>query len=142
MSQNRPFILIYTNSDYVDSIMDKFKQINFYSKFLTYDKLDDLNNFLVSEENKYNKPDLIIFDIDDFSTEYQSFLQKIKNDTNLRYISLIVLSNSDKDEDIVNAYNNYANSYIVKPKNDSEKDILISSIAGFWLSVVRFPNSE
>lgn len=142
MSQNRPFILIYTKSDYADLIIDKFRQINKYTVFSTYDKSEEVLEFLRSNNHKSGKPDIILFDIDNFSGENQKLLEELKSDKDLRYIPLIVISNSDKDEDIAAAYNSYANSYIVKSKTQEGIESIINSIAGFWLSVVRFPHPD
>ena len=67
-------------------------------------------------------------------------LSEIKNDKALKHIPVIILTTSQADEDIANAYDNHANCYIRKPV-DMEKFIEVAQkVEHFWLSIVKLPN--
>jgi two-component system response regulator len=67
------------------------------------------------------------------------FLASIKNDDHFKRIPVIVLTTSDSQRDITNAYDAHANAYLTKPANLDESYKLAESICDFWLSCVKLP---
>jgi len=67
-------------------------------------------------------------------------LSTIKNDKNLKKIPVVMLTSSDAENDIIEAYNNYANSYLVKPLNFDKFSKMLDSLAEYWIEWNRQPN--
>lgn len=81
------------------------------------------------------KPDLILLDINIPIYSGHEVLEKIKNDTVLKKIPVIMLTTSSSNKDINKAYENYCNSYVEKPLNISEFLSAILKIEQFWLQL-------
>lgn len=84
-------------------------------------------------------PDLILLDLNLPKKDGREVLAELKNDPELRHIPVIVLTTSEAERDIWNAYKLHANCYLTKPiqMNDFFKKIRL--IEDFWLTVVRLP---
>ena len=85
-------------------------------------------------------PDIILLDLNLPRKDGREVLEEIKGDRLLRRIPVVVLTTSESDQDILNAYDLHANSYIAKPVDLDRFIKVIKSIEGFWLSVVKLPN--
>lgn len=84
------------------------------------------------------RPDLILLDWNLPLKHGREVLEEIKGDEKLRCIPVCVLTTSDSDEDILNAYSLHANCYITKPVDIDQFMRVVKSIEGFWLTVVKF----
>lgn len=83
------------------------------------------------------RPDLILLDINLPIISGHDVLKKIKSDSSLKKIPVIVLTTSSHQKDINTAYENYTNSYVTKPldMNDFLQSIL--KIEEFWLQLSK-----
>jgi CheY-like chemotaxis protein len=66
-------------------------------------------------------------------------LAAIKNDPALRRIPAVVFSSSQNREEVVEAYNLNANSYIAKPVELADFIRVVRGVEEFWLTVVKLP---
>jgi CheY-like chemotaxis protein len=66
-------------------------------------------------------------------------LKFIRSHPRLRTLVVIVLSSSDQDADIENAYLLGANSYLVKPANPGDLVTALNLIKAYWLRLNRMP---
>lgn len=85
------------------------------------------------------QPDLILLDWNLPRKNGQQVLVEIDADERLRRIPTIVLTTSQADEDIANAYNLHANCYITKPVDYQEFLQIVQSIEDFWFNIVQLP---
>lgn len=98
--------------------------------------LDDLY-----EEGR-NLPDLVLLDLDMPHMDGRELLGRLKKSVRYRKIPTIVLTISQADLDVVNAYDLHANSYIIKPVEFDNFLRVIQAFEGFWLSVVTLPKEN
>ena len=91
------------------------------------------------KSNGINKPDLILVDINMPIMSGFEMLQAIKNDPVLRLIPSIVFTSSNRDEDIIRAYENGASNYIQKPFEFSKLESIIKKIADYWSTTSLLP---
>lgn len=84
-------------------------------------------------------PDLILLDLNLPKKDGRQVLSEIKTDVFLRKIPVVVLSTSENENDIVNAYNNYANCFISKPLDFNKFMEVIKDLQHFWGSIVKLP---
>jgi len=80
------------------------------------------------------RPDLILLDLNLPRKNGVEVLEEIKTDEDLRRIPVIILTVSQAQEDILTAYNLYANCYLVKPIDLNQYYTLIDAIRDFWLT--------
>ncbi|MFX1389988.1 MAG: response regulator [Promethearchaeota archaeon] len=87
-----------------------------------------------------SEPDLILLDLNLPKKGGFEVLDEIKQDDNLKQIPVVILTISDAEEDIIKAYNLYANCYVIKPLEMKEFSNIIESIIHFWFRIVKLPN--
>ncbi|MEB2784210.1 response regulator [Algoriphagus persicinus] len=97
------------------------------------DALDYLYNR--GKYEKSEKPDLILLDINIPIITGLDVLKEIKTDTKLKKIPVIVLTTSSNEKDINMAYQNHANSYIVKPIELEDFLKAVLKIEEFWIQL-------
>ena len=88
------------------------------------------------------RPDLIILDLNLPRMNGREVLTTIKADPELRAIPVVVLTTSNAEEDILKAYDQHANCYVVKPLDFENFVNVVQSIQQFWFSVVTLPPEE
>jgi two-component system response regulator len=69
-------------------------------------------------------------------------LAAIKADEGLGHISVVVLTSSQDEEDILRSYRLHANCYISKPVGLTEFVKVVKSVESFWFTIVALPPSE
>jgi len=94
------------------------------------------------EYTNFHLPDLILLDLNLPKKDGKQVLKEIKNDQQLMYIPVVVLTTSDAEEDIIETYENCANSFITKPVDLDCFIGIINSIQDFWLNIVQLPNKS
>jgi CheY-like chemotaxis protein len=78
------------------------------------------------------KPHVIILDINMPKMNGLEFLQEIRKDENLKRISVFVMTTSNEDSDILNAYNLNVAGYILKPLSFEKFQNSMSTLNSYW----------
>jgi two-component system response regulator len=108
---------------------------------LTEDGVDALA--FLRKEGKYldaPRPDLILLDLNLPRKDGREVLADIKADPSLRRIPVVVLTTSQADEDILQAYELAANCFITKPVDFDQFVKIVQTIEDFWFTVVKLPS--
>jgi len=84
------------------------------------------------------RPDLILLDLSLPGLNGHEVLKFIKNDDALKTIPIVIFSTLDTDESQRRAYQNCANSYVLKPSDFARFTAIIQSIALYWSQTCRF----
>ena len=84
------------------------------------------------------KPDLVLLDLKLPKANGFEVLAVIKQEERLRRIPVIVLTNSERDEDMVRAYDSGAASYMTKPVDSKDFERLIQTVQEYW-RIARLP---
>jgi chemotaxis family two-component system response regulator Rcp1 len=85
------------------------------------------------------RPDLVLLDLNLPDMHGLAVLKAIKTDPALRRIPVVVFSSSEKREEVAEAYNLNANSYIAKPVELADFIRVVKGVEEFWLTVVKLP---
>jgi chemotaxis family two-component system response regulator Rcp1 len=99
-----------------------------------------LNNALQNPDDLL--PDFILLDINLPKIDGKEVLYFIKNTAGLKKIPVVVLSTSSNEEDIADAYNNYANCFISKPVDFNKFFDMVKMIKDFWITIVKLPSKD
>lgn len=87
----------------------------------------------------YPHPDLILLDLRLPKVDGLEVLKILKTDEHVRKIPVVVLTTSESESDVAEAYAHHANSYMVKPVT-FEKFMALADVIGFyWLAWNRKP---
>ena len=86
-----------------------------------------------------SRPNLIILVLHLPKKSGVEVLAILKPDPGLRQIPVVVLTTSDSNEDVANAYHLHANCYVTKPLDVSEYFSKIRALEEFWITAVRLP---
>lgn len=85
------------------------------------------------------RPDLILLDINLPKINGQDLLKVIKDDGEIKAIPVIMLTTSSTSFDVITAYSNHANCYIVKPLEFDKFMDAVKEIESFWFNLVHLP---
>lgn len=78
------------------------------------------------------RPDLILLDLKLPKVNGHEVLAEVKGDDRLRRIPVIVMTVSEREEDMVKAYNSGASGYITKPPSSAEFAKVIETVLDYW----------
>ena len=84
-------------------------------------------------------PHVIILELNLNGKDGREVLTEIKHDEQLKRIPVLVFSESDKIDDVEFCYENYANSYIIKPEDEENFSRAIKNLEAFWFRLVKLP---
>jgi len=88
------------------------------------------------------RPDLVLLDLRLPRVDGQEVLKAIKQSEALKSIPVVVLITSESEYDVVIAYRNHANSYLVKPLGFGEFSELLRELSTYWLVKNRLSEKE
>ena len=104
---------------------------------------DELLNYLESceepDKSSGNFPSLIILDLNMPKKDGREALYEIKNHPTRKSIPVIVLTTSQADADISQAYKLGANSFIQKPFKYQDFKVTMEALQNYWLNIVKLP---
>ena len=99
----------------------------------------------LNQDGKYASvphPDLILLDLNLPRKNGREVLVEIKADPRFKSIPVVILTTSHSEQDVLQAYDQHANCYIVKPVRFDNFVEAMKSIRQFWFSVVTLPSEE
>ena len=85
------------------------------------------------------RPGVILLDLQLPKVDGLKVLETIKSDPDLSRIPVVVLTTSDAENDVAEAYDKHVNSYLVKPVDFSKFKDLMESFGYYWLVWNKLP---
>ena len=93
-------------------------------------------------EGKYAdapRPHVILLDLNLPKKDGREVLEEVKADPMLRSIPVVILTSSEAERDIAQAYALHANCYVTKPVDLDQFITVVKSIEDFWFTIVKLP---
>ncbi len=93
-------------------------------------------------EGKYadaRRPDVVLLDLNMPRKNGHEVLKEIRADDALQFLPVIVLTTSDDERDVLEAYGENANCYVTKPVDLNAFVRAMRSLGDFWLTWVTLP---
>ncbi|MEO5657479.1 MAG: response regulator [Nitrospiria bacterium] len=87
------------------------------------------------------RPGMILLDLNLPKIGGMEVLQQIKKDDDLRTIPVIVLTVSEREQDIVNSYDLGVNTYIQKPVEFESFMRVVNTVHEYWILIATLPPS-
>jgi CheY-like chemotaxis protein len=136
-------LLVDDNPGDVRLIQEVFKEAEIENQLHVTRDGEEAMQMLHQLENNQNKlPDLILLDLNLPKKSGGEVLKEIKENDKLKCIPVVVLTSSNREEDLVESYKNNANCYITKPLNLDQLINVIREIIDFWLNIVKLPHRD
>lgn len=85
------------------------------------------------------RPDLLLLDLNLPRVDGRQVLEKVRSDSNLRPMPVVVLTTSRQEEDILRSYELGCNSFITKPADMDQFTRLIRTLDEYWFRTVVLP---
>jgi len=85
------------------------------------------------------RPGIILLDLRLPKVDGLEVLKTVKADADLTHIPVVILTTSKAEADIIKAYAEHANSYLVKPVDFTQFSQLMETFGFYWLAWNRYP---
>ena len=134
----RPIVIIEDDASETILITRALERAGLNREFLTFNG-EQAVEFLFNRKTDWGKselPALIILDLVMPTVSGLDILKRLKTDSQTRRLPTVVLSNSDRDSHLHDAYSLGANSFIAKSPNFDEK---IDGLVAYWFRTVALP---
>ncbi len=96
----------------------------------------------IYQRGKYSnvsRPDLILLDIKLPKIDGLEVLKRLKLDPSTKSIPILMLTSSEREQDVASSYQNGTNSYITKPINYEDFEQKLRVIQAYWDKVTKLP---
>jgi two-component system, response regulator len=84
-------------------------------------------------------PDLVLLDLKLPKLDGLEVLRRVRGDARTQLLPVVVLSLSDEEQDVVEAYRLGVNSYVRKPVDFDRFNELLQQLGRYWLEVNESP---
>jgi len=130
-------LLIEDNQGDIMLTMDAFEESKIKTNISVARNGAEALDFLFQRESfkDVKRPDLILLDINIPIYNGHDVLKQIKEDPALKKIPVIMLTTSSNKKDINLAYENYVNSYVIKPIDMNDFIAAVLKIEEFWFQL-------
>ncbi|ODN68723.1 response regulator [Methylobrevis pamukkalensis] len=141
MNRSVDILLVEDNPGDVVLTMEAFRLAGIQSRMHTAEDGEKAIAFLdrIGTDRDTPCPDLVLLDLNLPRVNGKDVLAHIKQHPALRRIPVIVLTSSDRPEDIAESYDRHANSYIIKPMEMRRFVYIVTKIDEFWFSAATPP---
>jgi CheY-like chemotaxis protein len=147
MECGRPIdiLLVEDNADHAALTMRALRDGNMLNQISWVKDGEEAVDFLhrrgrYAEATRAPRPGLILLDIRLPKLDGHEVLRKIKSDPALRAIPVVMLTTSERDDEITACYEAGANSYVSKPVKFSDFVETIKSVKLYWVMVNHLPD--
>ncbi len=140
--KSQDFCILIADDDDDDQLLlaSAFKEVGIDGPLKSIGNGEELMDYLLQkgkyERSKNEAPHLILLDLNMPKKDGRCVLQELKKNPKLNKIPVIVLSTSFNPEDISNAYELGANSFISKPSSYVELKEIAKAIKNYWVDSV------
>jgi CheY-like chemotaxis protein len=134
-------LLIEDNQDHVRILKWAFDQARRRTslRFLR-DGEEAVEELKSAAEQKVGVPDLIFLDFNLPRVDGRKVLRMLKSDPIMKKVPVIILSSSDREEDVQMAYELGANTYVSKSVVLGELSTILQDILDYWTRIAKLPN--
>jgi CheY-like chemotaxis protein len=138
------FLMAEDNPDDILITKRAWKKGNIKNKLHIVNDGEETLDFLYKKGEYVDAPSISLMLLDLNMPKMNGFevLETIKKDTGLKSLPVIVLTTSNRDEDIQRAYDLGCNSYIVKPVNYDNFLKAVIEIQRYWILLCELPNNK
>ena len=137
-------LLVEDDAAHAELIARCFEQHQVANRLYHVSNGEDAMDFLYQRDRYADvqcspRPHLVLLDLRLPGTSGLEVLGFIKADSGLRSIPVVVVTTSDEQADMADAYQQHVNSYLVKPLSFDKFSQLMRDLGFYWLGWNRRP---
>ena len=134
-------LLIDDNPDHAKILQWAFKEYGRHDEFTYFEDGGNALEYLkkVTLEKK-EIPDIIFLDLNLPRLDGREVLRLLKEEEATKAIPVVIVSSSEREEDVRKAYELGASSYVSKSAILNDMDPMIKSMQATWSKATRLPN--
>ena len=144
--ERKPIVILLADDDEEDRMLacDALAESRLSNDITCVTDGEDLMDYL-HRRGKYAppveapRPGLILLDLNMPKKDGREALREIKSDSDLRQISVVVLTTSKAEEDIYSSYDSGASSFISKPVTFEGLVDVMKGLGRYWFEIVDLP---
>ena len=143
-SQKKTILLVEDNPDDVELTLLGLKKNNVANDIVVAQDGAEALDYLFctgkyAERDASVMPVLILLDLKLPKVDGLEVLKRLRSDDRTKLIPVVILTTSDEETDLVQCYNNGANSYIRKPVDFIRFSEAIQQLKVYWLLLNETP---
>jgi two-component system, response regulator len=143
-------MLVEDNADHAELVIRTMEEHHVTSRIQHFPDGQSALDYLFRREAYQDpksapRPGIILLDLRLPRVDGLEVLRIIKEDDELKSIPVVILTTSEAERDVTRAYDNYVNSYLVKPVGFEEFSKLMNDLGMYWLgwnTNPRIPNNQ
>lgn len=108
---------------------------------LARDGVEAISYLLSPERSAAEMPRLVLLDLNMPRLDGFEVLKRMRADERTRFVPVVMLTSSDRPEDVLRAYALGANSYLDKLSGGVRWDELVRAVARYWMKMNVSPYS-
>ncbi|KEF30188.1 Two-component system response regulator [Marinobacter nitratireducens] len=93
-----------------------------------------------NDETAYPWPGLVLLDLNMPKMGGRECLEQIRKDPELQHLPVVIMTTSNREEEIFKSYDLGANSYITKPVDFEKLVAQVGALSAYWCSIVELPD--
>lgn len=131
-------MLVEDNADHAELVIRTLENHRIANRIKHFTDGQTALDYLL-RRNGYTDPDasprphIILLDLRLPRVDGLEVLRSIKQEEELKGIPVIILTTSEAEKDVARAYDNHANSYLVKPVGFEDFSKLMDDLGFYWL---------
>jgi len=131
-------MLVEDNADHAELVIRTMEDHRIANKILHFTDGQSALDYLLRRGEYENpesspRPHMILLDLRLPRVDGLEVLQSVKQQEETKGIPVIILTTSEAERDVTRAYDNYVNSYLVKPVGFEEFSKLMNDLGFYWL---------
>lgn len=139
-------LLVEDNPDHAELTIKALNQNNVLNEVYVVNDGQEALDFMYhqgkyADEKDFPRPGLILLDIKLPKVDGIEVLKQLKDDPQFKSIPVIMLTTSDRDEEIAKSYAGGANSYVVKPMDFEEFMKKVRELKLYWTITNSLPKA-
>jgi len=133
-------VLIEDNQDHAKILKWAFERTHHKTQLLFFEDAESALAHLAPNGKRSSfSPDLIFLDFNLPKIDGREVLKQLKASSFSRDVPVIILSSSERDEDVRHAYELGASTYISKSIILNELSNSLQSVLDYWLRIAKLP---
>ena len=137
-------LLVEDNPDHAELVMRNMEDFQVANTIIHVEDGEAALDYLhargrYADLQQFPTPHLMLLDLRLPKVDGLEVLKEVKTTPRLKAMPVVILTTSDAERDMAQAYEHHANSYVTKPVNFTEFSRLLRDLGFYWLAWNKRP---